>query len=219
MGDSKPVEELYDVEKDPAELTNLAADAKYKDVIARMRKAHEAWQDQVQDLGLFPEGEIIAEEKKLGNRWAILRQPGRENLLKELRRVATSTEPAVYRAAQQHPEAAVRFWGATLAANRNERVELLDDPSPSVRIAAAMACLRAGEDPKAVEVLRSALSHDIEMIRLEAGNAVDRLGDRARFFEKELEASLNDSRDETNYPSRVANRILNRLRGTNRETQ
>lgn len=219
MADSKPMEELYDVEKDPAELTNLAGDAKYKDILARMRKAHEAWQDQVQDLGLFPEGEIIAEEKKLGNRWAILRQPGRENLLKELRRVATSTDPSIYRTAQKHPEAAVRFWGATLAANNNERAELLDDSSPSVRIAAAMACLRAGDDPKAVQVLQAALNHDIEMIRLEAGNAVDRLGDRARFFEKELDARLNDSRDQTNYPARVANKILNRLRGTNRETQ
>ncbi len=57
------------------------------------------------------------------------------------------------------------------------------------------------------------------MIRLEAGNAADRIGDRARAVEKELEACLNDSRNETNYPARVANRVLNRLRGSSHEVR
>jgi hypothetical protein len=38
-------------------------------------------------------------------------------------------------------------------------------------------------------------------------------------LEKALEARLNDPRDKTNYPSRVANRVLNVLRGTDREVK
>jgi hypothetical protein len=216
MAETKPVEELYDVEADRHEVRNLAADPKHRAVLERMRKAHIAWQEQCLDLGLFPEGEILREEKRLGSRYAILRQPGRERLLETLRTVASSTDLKVLRAALQHPEASVRYWAATGLANRRQRAEALEDESPSVRIAAAMACLRAGEDPRAVEVLRAALGDPEEILRLEAGNAADRIGERARAVEKELEARLNDDRDKTNYPSRVANRVLNSLRGTDR---
>ncbi|MBM3784520.1 MAG: sulfatase [Acidobacteria bacterium] len=219
LADSKPMEELYDAERDPHEGNNLAGDPKLRPVLERMRKAHAAWQDEVQDLGLFPEGEVIAEEKKLGNRHAILRQPGRERLLGELRAVASSTEPAAQRAALRHAEPAMRYWGATLCANRNERADLLDDPSPSVRVASAMACLRAGTDAKAAAVMKSALAHTEETIRLEAGNAVDRLGEGAKIFESELTALVADPRNTTNYPARVANRILNRIRGTKNQVR
>lgn len=219
MAQTKPVEELYDVEADPHEVRNLATDPKHRTVLERMRKAHVAWQEEVLDLGLFPEGEILREEKKLGSRYAMLRQPGRKALLGTLRATATTTDAKVLRAALRHPEPAVRYWGATGLATLNQRADLLDDESPSVRIAAAMACLRAGEDAKAVDVLRAALGDPEEIIRLEAGNAADRIGGRARPLEKELEARLHDKRDKTTYPSRVANRVLNSLRGTDHEVR
>lgn len=219
MAETKPAEELYDVEADPHEVKNLAGDPGYWAVLERMRKAHVAWQEEALDLGLFPEGEIIREEARLGSRYAILRQPGRGKLLEALRAVAGTTDAGVLRAALRHPEASIRYWAATGLANLNLRAEALEDGSPSVRIAAAMACLRAGEDLKALEVLRAALGDAEETIRLEAGNAADRIGERARGLEKELEARLNDGRDRTNYPSRVANRVLNVLRGTAREAK
>ena len=82
-----------------------------------------------------------------------------------------------------------------------------------------MACLRAGDDPRAVAALKAALADPDEIIRLEAGNAADRIGDRARALEKELEACRNDPRNQTTYPARVANRVLNRLRGSNDEVR
>jgi arylsulfatase A-like enzyme len=215
MADTKPVEELYDTESDPHELRNLAADPAFRPVLERMRKAHIAWQDEVLDLGLFPEGEIIREEARLGSRHAILRQPTRGRLLPALRAIAGATDPAILRTALKHPEPAVRYWAATGLANRNEpATPALADASPSVRIAAAMACLRAADDPKAATVLAAALRDPEEMIRLEAGNAADRIGPRARLLEKELDALVADPRNKTTYPARVANRVLNRLRGT-----
>jgi len=219
MAETKPVEELYDVEKDPHEIRNLAADPEHRAILERMRKAHVTWQEQVLDLGLFPEGEIIREEAKLGSRYAILRQPGRKQLLRTLQAIAGTTDAKVLGEALRHPEASVRYWAATGLANLKQRAEALEDESPSVRIAAAMACLRAGDDAKAVEVLQAALGHTEETIRLEAGNAADRIGERARPLEKELEARLSDDRDKTTYPSRVANRVLNVLRGTEKEVR
>jgi N-sulfoglucosamine sulfohydrolase len=45
----RPLEELYDLEKDPHELKNLAADPKYATVLAEMRKRMRAWQEKTND--------------------------------------------------------------------------------------------------------------------------------------------------------------------------
>jgi len=219
MADTKPAEELYDTEADPHEVRNLAGEPGMRSVLMRMRKAHTDWQEAYLDLGLFPEGEVLREEKKLGSRYAILRQPSRRSLPGALRAVAGSTNATVLRGALSHPEAAIRYWAATGLANLKLRAEALEDESPSVRIAAAMACLRAGEDAKAVGVLRAALADPEEMIRLEAGNAADRIGERARALEKELDGLIHDARNKTTYPARVANRVLNVLRGTDNEVR
>ena len=52
---AKPVEELYDTVADPHEVKNLAGDPKYKDVLARMRRAHAEWCRETWDIGLIPE--------------------------------------------------------------------------------------------------------------------------------------------------------------------
>ena len=51
----KPIEELYDCEKDPHNIDNLASDPQFVKVLTRMRKATEDWQVQVGDLGLVAE--------------------------------------------------------------------------------------------------------------------------------------------------------------------
>ncbi|MGH7200698.1 MAG: chitobiase/beta-hexosaminidase C-terminal domain-containing protein, partial [Planctomycetaceae bacterium] len=53
--ETKPVEELYDTQRDPHEIDNLADDPQYADVLARMRTALEDWQVRIGDLGLVPE--------------------------------------------------------------------------------------------------------------------------------------------------------------------
>ena len=61
----KPIEELYDTEKDPWELNNLAESPQYSDRLERMRAATEAWQDEIGDMGLIPEA-VMMEEMKPG---------------------------------------------------------------------------------------------------------------------------------------------------------
>ncbi len=61
----KPIEELYDTEKDPWELNNLATLPQYADRLARMRAATEAWQVEIGDTGMIPEA-VLMEEMKPG---------------------------------------------------------------------------------------------------------------------------------------------------------
>jgi N-sulfoglucosamine sulfohydrolase len=56
---TKPREELYDVDTDPDEVHNLAANPKYKDKLAQMRAALDRWMEETKDLGAIPERELI----------------------------------------------------------------------------------------------------------------------------------------------------------------
>jgi len=57
---TKPVRELYDTLADPHEVDNLAAEAKYADVVKRMDAALLTWQKDIGDVGMIPEGEFNA---------------------------------------------------------------------------------------------------------------------------------------------------------------
>lgn len=62
----KPVEELYDTEKDPWELNNLAKDPAQQRRLATMRLALERWQVDMGDLGLVPEAVLMHRMKPGG---------------------------------------------------------------------------------------------------------------------------------------------------------
>ena len=56
---TRPVEELYDTQNDPYEIQNLAGDPDCQAELARLRKALDAWRDDVGDLGELPETEMV----------------------------------------------------------------------------------------------------------------------------------------------------------------
>lgn len=55
----KEPEVLYDVQKDPYELHNLANDAAYASVLIRMRAALNAWEKEIRDKGFMQEIDLI----------------------------------------------------------------------------------------------------------------------------------------------------------------
>jgi hypothetical protein len=57
--DTKPVEELYDVDEDPWELKNLADAPQHGEKLAELRQALEEWTAQVGDLGAVAEKDMI----------------------------------------------------------------------------------------------------------------------------------------------------------------
>jgi N-sulfoglucosamine sulfohydrolase len=56
---TKPVEELYDTEKDPYEFNNLAGDPAFSEKLEEMREAMKEWQETYGDKGAIPEAELI----------------------------------------------------------------------------------------------------------------------------------------------------------------
>lgn len=72
VADTRPAEELYDLEADPHETENLAADPNYRDEKARLREALDAWLDDVGDLGSRSEAAMVHD------RWQGSEQPRTE---------------------------------------------------------------------------------------------------------------------------------------------
>lgn len=57
--ESKPVEELYDNERDPFQINNIASDPKYFSKLDELRRVHESFVTEHGDLGMISEKELI----------------------------------------------------------------------------------------------------------------------------------------------------------------
>jgi uncharacterized sulfatase len=223
--ETKPVEELYDTGADPFEIHNLAGDPAHADALARLRKAHETWMRESRDLGLLPEPELNALGKKYGTRaeiWDGMTRdaPGFWGALHSTAvragRPGEDDRAALLRA-RKFAHGAIRYWAVTglglLKGAGEELASSLEDSSPTVRVAAALALFRAGEGSDDVlAALRRELQSEQEWVRLQAAIALDEIGEAARPVVPELKEALNDTHNK--YVVRVANRAVNQLLGT-----
>lgn len=226
---SKPVEELYDLEADPHEVNNLAADPAYAEKLEELKEALFEWQLEIGDIGLIPESEITAREAAAGAAYAILHgETDQSELIYALTAIATSASEgqeafADLLAALNYEDAAVRYWGATGFGNFAEEASefegarealrvALNDEAPAVRIAAGRALCRMGDDPKALRVVADAMKGGNEWARLEAAIVLDELDEGARPVLKDLQAGLD--KQPNKYIVRVSNKAVNDLLGT-----
>ncbi len=225
----KPVEELYDLSQDPHEIRNLAADPEYQDQLTAMRVACLRWQAEVGDLGLVPEAEIELRDAEM-SRYEILRSEDDELLtrLVDVAALASNGPEATSKllVAANHQVSSVRYWSATGLGNiAREQTDpalsrktlqvlqqLVQDESPSVRIAAARGLCRIGNVDQGLKVLRSELAGPHQWARLAAAIVLDELDEVARPALPALQAALEDQPNK--YIVRVANKAVNDLLGT-----
>lgn len=225
----KPVEELYDLERDPHEIHNLADDAEHTEKIEELRAALRDWQLQIGDLGLMPESEILRREKAAGSAFAILHgETDQSELIDTLTTVATLASggpgkiPGLLEALD-HADAAVRYWGATGLGNFADESKsaggviaalskALEDDSPAAAIASARALCRMGLTAKGLAALESHLSGDNEWARLEAIIVLDELDEAARPSLVAMQHALKEQPNR--YIVRAANKAVNDLLGT-----
>lgn len=226
---TKPTEELYDLQSDPHEISNLANDPEHQAKLAEMRTALADWQNAVGDIGLIPEAEIEIQEQAAGSRYGILHQgEDAASALNRLVEIATKAsvgaevlEDLVNGLEDQ--DSAVRYWSATGIGNigqdaqsaKEAVTEALHDVSPSVRIAAARAVAKLGDSPAAIKVLEKELQSDHQWGRLAAAIVLDEMDEDAKPALPALRAALKDQPNK--YIVRVANRAINELEGTNHQ--
>ncbi len=196
--ETKPAEELYDLEADPDEVNDLAADPRHAATLARLRGALRGHLLATRDLGFLPEPELLARSD--GGAPYDLGRDGERYPLAEIIEIADlATRPGVpavpeMTAALGHADGAVRYWGAVgllargasaVSAARPALRAALDDPSASVQVTAAEALGRFGAADHLAPALgvllaRANLDDNDLFTAVMALNALDYLDERAR---------------------------------------
>ena len=222
--DHKPAEELYDLDSDPHEINNLAANPQFNQIKSELQSALITWQQETGDMGLIPESELERLRTQHTSTYEIL--PRNAAALTKITQTAqdASRGPGAFDALHEQSNADssfVRYWVATGFGNfardmkaKETRVctKLLEDPTPAVRIAAARALCRAGKSPAGIAMLTRELASDNQWARLEAAIVLDELDEKGRPALKALQAALENQPNK--YIVRVANRAVNDLMGT-----
>jgi len=149
---TKPAEELYDLENDRDEVNNLAGSKKHSDILNRLRKAQQAKAVEIRDLGFLPEGQIHGRSGE-----GAPYEMGRDKKRYPMEDIMAAAEKASGLKAEdtaqlikllKSKDSAVRYWAAMgLLMREEEGVSkgqaalriALNDKSPEVACAAAEA--------------------------------------------------------------------------------
>ncbi len=222
----KPLEELYDVQADPWQVNNLAADPAHESELARLRSLLIEQMRELGDLGLLPEREMHVRAAG-SSAYAIAANPQQNpfDALLEAAELANQMKAENLDALVTlltSCDAAIRWWaaiglvalGADAAPAKPALVTALDDDSPDVRLAAAEALARLSETDRALSVVRQALQIDDVFVRLAALNVALRLGSVARPLLPVIrEASISSAEqpDIANFANRMVNYLPERI--------
>ncbi len=194
----KAPEELYDLQTDPDEVRNLAAAPQHRATLERLRGEAQAHAVRIRDLGFLPEAEIHARAGRGAPRDA-LATDGAYPLARVMAAAETASRLDLGAVPQlqaylKDGDSGVRYWGvmgalmrgpAAMPAMREGLVAALQDPSASVRIAAAQALARQGDAadlPRALDTLRACAdpTRTSAFAGIAALNVIDELGEKAQ---------------------------------------
>lgn len=193
----KPAEELYDLQKDPAELINIIHDDKSEQTVTLLRAKMRDHMLETFDTGLLNEGDMM---ERAGNTsvYAMMRGVHGPDLVATLE--SANQVNMVQKLDQvtpylQHEDAAVRFWALTaLDAHDGEIKEIerhavphLTDPSQPNQVLAAEILLKRGEYPDAIVTLSDALDKEPGPMLLQTAISLRQIGARAKPLAAKIE--------------------------------
>ncbi len=183
LAQTKPIEELYDLENDPHELNNLAADTRYTDILQRMRQKLRNYVFSLRDTGFLPESDMF---RRAGDQtiWEMAQDDEKYPLARIFEAADAVGHPEKsyqdFEVFLADTDPAVRYWGVIGLMSMSELPQraisrlhqLLDDNSPEVRIVSAEALCRFEKPEKAVPVLAKELRSSDPYVRLLAASTL-----------------------------------------------
>ncbi|MBI3208841.1 MAG: sulfatase-like hydrolase/transferase [Candidatus Solibacter usitatus] len=232
--ETKPPEELYDLQTDRDEVNNLAGSPAHRQTLERMRKANREHLLRIRDVGFLPEGEIHTRAKGLSPY-----EVGHDDERYPMERVLTTAElassldttalPRLVRALDD-PDSAVRYWAASGILMRGGPAVLnavsalrarLEDSGPYVRAVAAEALARFGSE----DDVRKSLSVLLDLVPAPKNGAyvslwalivIDDLGPKAAPILDAVKACNVEDENSATRARAYPGRVMAKLKGTPR---
>jgi arylsulfatase A-like enzyme len=202
-GPRKAVEELYDTDKDPWQITNLATDPAHKQDLERLRKALRDWQLETRDLGMLHEtqagkfcersGKSLIETMSDTNRFSL------ERVFDTAWRVGLPDQTAEFAKRLTTSGPTVKYWAAiglrvaghdAAGMAKDALQKALADEALAVRIEAAGILVAQFEDRAALDQIAAVLTSDDENAQVHAARTLQMLGEKARPALPALQAAL-----------------------------
>ena len=223
--ETKPTEELYDLQSDPDEVHNVAGSMEHQSTLTRLRAALREHTLRIRDVGFLPEDEIHARGGTSSP--YDMGHDGQQYPLESVMDVAEKASAVEQYPSEvllpllDHSDSAVRYWAAMgllmreqsgTAAGKDRLVKALQDGAPSVRVVAAQALAQFGEE----NALRPSLEVLIDCANIEkygvcvammALNAIDAIGVRAEPIRSQV---MGLPRESAETPQRMGS-YVNRL--------
>ena len=201
MGDSVPVDELYDTETDPHELNNLAQEAEHQEIMELLKRNLFSWMVETKDLGLVPEHEMIEKSKDNAPYDTFSNNFDPKPILDLVDKIGRGKQHIdSFNFALQSKNPVYRYWGATglaaLGKNAVESKELLqstlNDPVPYVRFAASEAICNIGYPRQGVEILSKGLDNESVVNQLHASQILMAVGENANFALPKMKIAIDN---------------------------
>jgi uncharacterized sulfatase len=228
--EKKPVEELYDLQKDPDEVKNLAGSVEHQAILEKLRNALHEHTLKIRDAGLLPEPEQMARAGD-GAIYDMAQDPAKYPVEKVLAMAEAASSlkadaNSLLNDGLKDTDSGVRYWAAMgLMMRGQSAVEsareglrgLLKDSSPSVRIAAAEALGRFGNAKELEESLSTLKELAVPrenpvFVSTLALTVIDALGEKAESLKpalKEMKAKAPPTSDRNGqYIGRILSDIL-----------
>lgn len=235
--ETKPAEELYDLQADRDEVRNLAGSPQHQAILDRFRQAHREHVLKIRDVGFLPEAE--QHRRAAGTTMYEMGHDPKQYPLEKIMAMADLASlrtPGVNAKLQQglkDGDSGVRYWAAmgllirgrdAVEPTRDDLRAALNDPSPSVRIVAARALGQYGSDADlalALPVLKTLAPPDKNgvYVSIEALNAVDALGSKAAGLGDFLKAMPVEDPDAPARAKGYVPRLLEKILGEPRKAK
>ncbi len=193
----KAPEELYDLERDPDEVRNLAGDPEHQGTLKKLRQAEQDLARKIRDTGFLAEAEVHERSGKDAP-YDMGHDAGRYDFdrIFAAAELSSSLDPDVLPELKRYlsdSDSGVRYWGAAgillrgqsaVDACKAELTTALKDTSVSVRVPAAEALGRYGAESDlklALAALKEIAdpTHTSAYAGIAAMNAIDVLGPKA----------------------------------------
>lgn len=203
--ETKPAEELYDLERDPYEVQNLVQSPEHEQILKVLRSAQQQHARKIRDIGFLPEDELHTRDSQSApydtghsEKYPI------EQVIAAAELAASSDGNALpqLKELMAHADSAVRHWAVLgilirgqsgASACRAELIRALEDKSPYVRATAAEALGRYGSSSdidRALSTLVPLANMRTQgvYVAMWALNAIDTLGSKAARIKPAIEA-------------------------------